>query len=236
MNQIKTVIFLLFLLVTKNSSANINLLRKADSLFNDGNYVEAKVYYDSLFFNEELFTNSMLLKLSHIEENLGNFERSVYYLSKYQRNNNNKIADQSLSKIISDNKLTTYDNSDIDFFLKLYLNNKEKLIYSLIFFLMIIFLINLQRTSKNKKIIFIKSFFSIALTLIIIINLKGSAEGIVLYNNTFIMNNPSSGSDVYSLIKKGEKIKIINESEIWYEVKINEQNKFIRKKNILKID
>ena len=72
--------------------------------------------------------------------------------------------------------------------------------------------------------------------LIIIINLKGSAEGIVLYNNTFIMNNPSSGSDVYSLIKKGEKIKIINESEIWYEVKINEQNKFIRKKNILKID
>ena len=50
------------------------------------------------------------------------------------------------------------------------------------------------------------------------------------------MNNPSSGSDVYSLIKKGEKIKIINESEIWYEVKINEQNKFIRKKNILKID
>ena len=101
---------------------------------------------------------------------------------------------------------------------------------------MIIFLINIQRTSKNKKIIFIKSFFSIAITLIIIINLKGSAEGIVLYNNTFIMNNPSSGSDVYSLIKKGEKIKIINESEIWYEVKINEQNKFIRKKNILKID
>ena len=89
MNQIKTVIFLLFLLVTKNSSANIDLLRKGDSLFNDGNYVEAKVYYDSLFFNEELFTNSMLLKLSHIEENLGNFERSVYYLSKYQKNNNN---------------------------------------------------------------------------------------------------------------------------------------------------
>ena len=148
----------------------------------------------------------------------------------------NLINLQSLSKIISDNKLTTYDNSDIDFFLKLYLNNKEKLIYSLIFFLMIIFLINLQRTSKNKKIIFIKSFFSIAITLIIIINLKGSAEGIVLYNNTFIMNNPSSGSDVYSLIKKGEKIKIINESEIWYEFKINEQNKFIRKKNILKID
>ena len=76
MNQIKTVIFLLFLLLTKNSSANIDLLRKADSLFNDGNYVEAKVYYDSLFFNEELFTNSMLLKLSHIEENLGNFAQA----------------------------------------------------------------------------------------------------------------------------------------------------------------
>ena len=62
MNQIKTVIFLLFLLVTKNSIANIDLLRKADSLFNDGNYVEAKVYYDSLFFNHGYGRNTLIFK------------------------------------------------------------------------------------------------------------------------------------------------------------------------------
>jgi len=50
------------------------------------------------------------------------------------------------------------------------------------------------------------------------------------------MDDPSSGSDVYSLINKGEKIKIVDESDIWYEVEINDKNKFIRKKNILKIN
>tara|TARA_B100002051_G_scaffold133690_1_gene127064 strand:- start:591 stop:812 length:222 start_codon:yes stop_codon:yes gene_type:complete len=72
--------------------------------------------------------------------------------------------------------------------------------------------------------------------LILIINVHISSEGIILYNNTFIMDDPSSGSDVYSLINKGEKIKIVDESYIWYEVEINDKNKFIRKKNILKIN
>ena len=45
-----------------------------------------------------------------------------------------------------------------------------------------------------------------------------------------------SGSDVYKLIKKGEKIKIVNETDVWYEVELENQKKYIRKKNILKID
>ena len=90
--------------------------------------------------------------------------------------------------------------------------------------------------SKKRKIIFVKSFFTINLILILIINVHISSEGIILYNNTFIMDDPSSGSDVYSLINKGEKIKIVDESYIWYEVEINDKKKFIRKKNILKIN
>tara|TARA_B100000287_G_C20650784_1_gene786816 strand:- start:60 stop:770 length:711 start_codon:yes stop_codon:yes gene_type:complete len=236
MNLIKQLIFIFFLLVSQYSNGNIDLLKKGDSLFNRGKYIEAKECYDSLFFSKELYSNSMLLKLSHIENNLGNFERAIFYLSKYQRNNKNDIVDQSLYQIVKENKLSTYDNSDIDFFLKLYLNNKEKLIYSLLTISVIIFLINLKRMSKKRKIIFVKSFFTINLILILIINVHISSEGIILYNNTFIMDDPSSGSDVYSLINKGEKIKIVDESDIWYEVEINDKNKFIRKKNILKIN
>ena len=70
----------------------------------------------------------------------------------------------------------------------------------------------------------------------LMINIKEAQEGIILNENTFIMNNPSSGSDVYQIIKKGEKIKIISESEVWYVVELENQRKYIRKKNILKID
>ena len=50
------------------------------------------------------------------------------------------------------------------------------------------------------------------------------------------MEEPSSGADVYKLIKKGDKIKITDELSVWYEVKLNKEKKYIRKKNIKIID
>ena len=50
------------------------------------------------------------------------------------------------------------------------------------------------------------------------------------------MNGPSSGSDVYSIIKKGNKLKISKEYSIWYEVIFENKKKYIRKKNIYLID
>ena len=87
---------MLLLLISTSSRGNENLLFKGDSLFNLKKYSQAKNYYDSLYFEEELYTNSMLLKLAFIENEYGNFEKSIYYLSKYKKDNNNEIIDQNL--------------------------------------------------------------------------------------------------------------------------------------------
>ena len=60
-------------------------------------------------------------------------------------------------------------------------------------------------------------------------------EGIIFQDNTYIMNGPSSGSDVYSIINKGNKLKVSSESSIWYEVIFENKKKYIRKKNIFLI-
>ena len=46
------------------------------------------------------------------------------------------------------------------------------------------------------------------------------------------MEKPSSGSDLYQIVKKGDKLKIIGEESVWYKIKINKTEKYIRKKNI----
>ena len=61
------------------------------------------------------------------------------------------------------------------------------------------------------------------------INIKGGLDGIILNENTFIMNDPSSGSDVYKLIRKGEKIKIVDETDVCMK-----QNQKIRKNIFVK--
>ena len=236
MNITKKIILIFLLLISSHSRGNENLLFKGDSLFDLKKYYEAKKYYDSLYFNEELYTNSMLLKLSLIENELGNFEKSIYYLSKYTKNDDNEIVDRNINKLISENNLETYAKSDYSFLLSIYNDNKQNLVISFLIILFIIFCLNIIRRNRNQKIIFIKTFFILAFITLLMINIKGGLDGIILNENTFIMNDPSSGSDVYKLIRKGEKIKIVNETDVWYEVELENQKKYIRKKNILKID
>ena len=236
MDITKKIILIFLLLISSHSRGNENLLFKGDSLFDLKKYYEAKKYYDSLYFNEELYTNSMLLKLSLIENELGNFEKSIYYLSKYTKNDDNEIVDQNLNKLISENNLETYAKSDYSFLLSIYNDIKQNIVVSFLIILFIIFCLNVIRRNRNQKIIFIKTFFVLAFVTLLIINIKGGLDGIILNENTFIMNDPSSGSDVYKIIRKGEKIKIVSETDIWYEVELENQKKYIRKKNILKID
>ena len=68
------------------------------------------------------------------------------------------------------------------------------------------------------------------------VNVDFNKEGIIGNDNVFIMNEPSSGSDVHSVINKGERVEIIGEGELWYEIEFRDQIKFIRKKNLLVID
>ena len=85
MDTTKKIIFVFLLLISSHSRGNENLLLKGDSLFELKKYVEAKEYYDILYFDKELYTNSMLLKLAFIENELGNFEKSIFYLSKHKK-------------------------------------------------------------------------------------------------------------------------------------------------------
>ena len=206
MNITKKIILIFLLLISSHSRGNENLLFKGDSLFDLKKYYEAKKYYDSLYFNEELYTNSMLLKLSLIENELGNFEKSIYYLSKYTKNDDNEIVDQNLNKLISENNLETYAKSDYSFLLSIYNDNKQNLVISFLIILFIIFCLNVIRRNRNQKMIFIKTFFILAFVTLLMINIKGGFDGIILNENTFVMNDPSSGSDVYKLIRKGGPI------------------------------
>ena len=82
--KISIFVFLFFPIILKGKN---DLLNAGDSLFKEEKYYDAKKYYDSIFYNKNMFSYSMLLKMSFIEESLGNFERSIYYLSFYKKRN-----------------------------------------------------------------------------------------------------------------------------------------------------
>ena len=121
--------------------------------------------------------------------------------------------------------------------INLYKKNKNNILILLLIFIAIIFLINAIRFFKKKDISFlIPHFYILCVIAIVIINLKPPVEGIVFKESTFVMKEPSSGSYLYSILNKGDKLIVSKNLEVWYEIILNNEKKYVRKKNIRLID
>ena len=237
MNLIKFISTVL-LLVSFNTFSQELELKDADSLFYNENYAKSKKIYDSIFYINKFYSESMLLKMAMIEEKLNNYEKSIYYLSIIQRENNDNLIQEKINQIASKNQLETYNLSDIVYLNVFFLKYKSKLLSILIILISVIFAANVFLIlKKNKPNFFLKGFYILSFLTLIIINYSVPRIGIVSDNNTFIMNEPSSASDVFMIISKGEMLSITNNNiEAWYEVSIENKKKFIRKKNLYIID
>ena len=231
---IKTRILIFSLIfVTTNILANEKyLLNEGDSLFKLRKYVDAKKIYEKLYYEKNYFSDAMLLKLSFIEEGIGNYEKALIYLSKHYYQTNNKETSTKIKSIAKKNELIGFEQNDLSLILNAY-NKNIYLIHSILVVILVLYLI----IGEKKDISYHIRFMIISVLVLAIMNFNlTKKQGIVDQDNTYIMNGPSSGSDVYSIIKKGNKLKISKEYSIWYEVIFENKKKYIRKKNISLID
>ncbi len=231
---IKTRILIFFLIfVSTNILANEKyLLNEGDSLFKLRKYVDAKKIYENLYYEKNYFSDAMLLKLSFIEEGIGNYEKALIYLSKHYYQTHNKETSTKIKSIAKKNELIGFEQNDLSLILNAY-NKNIYLIHSILVIILVLYLIIGGKKDINYHIRFM--IISVLVLAIMNFNLT-KKQGIVDQDNTYIMNGPSSGSDVYSIIKKGNKLKISKEYSIWYEVIFENKKKYIRKKNISLID
>ena len=211
--------------------------QKADSLFNLKRYSESKILYDSIFYKENKYSNSMLLKMATIEESLDNYEKSIYYLELFQKNKNeNKVLDK-INDIVDDKNLNGFENSDKKIFINIYKKYRSNILALLLTLISIIFIVNLVRYFRKNVINFILPFFYISSVLsLLIINIKPPSDAIVFKDYTFIMKEPSSGSDLYSILNKGDKLIVSKDLEVWYEIILDGKKRYVRKKNVRLID
>jgi len=233
---VKNFFLICSLIIFFNSDLKSQLI-KADSLFNLNKYSESKVLYDSIFYKKNKYSNSMLLKMATIEENLGNYEKSIYYLELFQKNKNeNKVLDK-INNIVDNKNLNGFENSDKKIFINIYKKYRNNILALLLTLTSIIFIVNLVRYFRKNLVNFVIPFFYISSFLsLLIINIKPPSDAIVFKDYTFIMKEPSSGSDLYSILNKGDKLIVSKDLEVWYEIILNGEKRYVRKKNVRLID
>ena len=228
------VILIISSFFCKNSYSSI---QKADSLFNLKKYSESKILYDSIFYIENKYSYSMLLKMATIEESLDNYEKSIYYLELFQKNKNESKVLDKINNIVDNKNLNGFENSDKKVLINIYKKYRNNILALLLTLSSIIFIMNLVRYFRKKVANFMLPFFYILSVLsLLMINIKPPSDAIVFKDYTFIMKEPSSGSDLYSILNKGDKLIVSKDLKVWYEIILNGERRYVRKKNVRLID
>jgi hypothetical protein len=209
-------------------------IQRADSLFLVNKYEEAGKLYEQVFYNNRLYSQKMLLQLAFIASQSKDFVRYLYWLNLYlQVNPDAKIAEK-IENTANAYELVGYEISDRRWFLIYYHYYYKFIVLGFCVltsvFLMLFFL------NKQSVVVFRRNGVLLLLYLVGTILLHNVVppikEAVVAGENTYLMQAPSSASQVAGLASKGQKVSVVGENDIWLEIVWNKQRVFVKKSQV----
>lgn len=214
-------------------------VRTADSLFKQRKYTESFQLFEDVLTKDKYFTYRMLLQMAYIKEGMDDYASALYYLNVYYANNPEQKVLDKISELASKYKLRGYKPNDVEYLMALYRQNQVFLLV-FIFSIFILFLAYLiYRKLKNKDILYPAIALSFAVMIFFLLfNYYGIdiRKGIIKNEKIFLMNAPSAGADLLQTLQKGDCVSVTDETDVWYKVKWEEQDAYIRKNNVYLVE
>jgi len=212
-------------------------LQQADSLYEKKRYTQSLEHYQTIL-NQHEYSPAMLLKMAFIEEGLNRIGQALYYLNLYYLASNDKFVLEKMEELAAKYNLSGYENSETDQLLSFYLDYHLHL--SITLMVIAVFLLSLSFYSRKKGQRPVASTISlgVVLTLLLIhINATNSySSGIIGEPNSYLMDGPSAGASVVSVIEEGHRVRITGKIDVWYEVKWNENTVYVRDNDVLVVE
>lgn len=215
---------------------NAAILQKADSLYADKHYTESFQLYEQLYHEKKAFTPAMLLKMAFIQEGLGEYSQSLYYLNEYYLQTSDEKAAEKMQQLAQKYNLQGYQYSDYD----ILLNFVRKYRYIILYSIIVLALGGLLYFAFNRKK-YQEKPYGMGFTYVLLLGLLfvitnynfGTRRAIITTDNAYIMNGPSAGAKVLSVSNKGDRVKVAGQEDIWTKIKREDGNvAFIRKNNL----
>ncbi len=216
----------------------VSKLNIADSLFKDQKFTESFELYESILKEHGKYSKQMLLKMAFIKEGLRDYSNALYYLNLYYLQTSDKKVLKKMEKLAKEQELIGYEYSDKEFFLMLYRKYNHYITYFLTALSILFFSALLRQKFRLKK-----QPFSMAIALTIIMGLlfyhinfsKVYSKGIIISEQSYLMESPSSSANLVEIIEKGHRVNVINKQDVWVEIEWDGNIAFIRENNIATI-
>lgn len=210
-------------------------LKKADSLFANQRFSDARNLYSQLFFQQKKTSPAALLKLAFMEEGLQNPVFALFYLHQYYLVKPDSRLKTRIEDLAAQNKFSGYSIDEADYAYFLYRNYGQKFDLALLGMASLIFVFLVYRKIKGVSLgyspIFVILFLIPAAYLL---NFHVPYKRAILDGEKiFLMSGPSSGSSVVDVLEKGHRVEWVGSEDIWFEIKWNEKRGWVKKSDLL---
>ncbi len=209
-------------------------LQQADSLYQNKRFTQSLDQYQSIL-NQNQYTPAMLLKMAYIEEGLNRVGQALYYLNLYYLASNDKFVLEKMEELATKHNLNGYENTDADIALSVY--HDYQFPVSIFLAVMAVFFLSLILYWKKKgsrSVATAVLLFAVLMLLVVHINFGGKeTTGIIGDPNTYLMDGPSAGASVISVINEGHRVEVVRKVDVWYEVRWNDDVAFVRDHDVL---
>jgi hypothetical protein len=216
--------------------ANQTLLNRADSLYSQKKFSEAREVYFQLY--EQGFSSpASLLKMAFVHEGLGQTGQALYFLSAYYRATEDEKAYEKILTLANARGVSGYEVKEWEK-LTIWIHNRITIYLPVSIALAVLFMsimiFNSKRGNPNAKfaagfvsLLFIGLGFST-------VNLAQPPNKGVVTTDVHFMSGPSAAANFISLIPEGNQVKLTGENDIWAEAEWNGKKGFLRKTDLLK--
>jgi len=216
-------------------AGDLNNLKAADSLFAMAKYAEAELIYKKNYTEDEKNNQYLLLKLAFLAEKSNNYTDCLYYLSKLALINPSRRLFEKMDNLAVQQNLSGYEFDDYNYFIIFYRRYGDYIpILLLTLGAYIVFIMVLKTRRKEPILQFHKVSTIIYLIVLLgIVNIPSLYKtGIIVNDNTFLRDEPSSASSVVEMVRKGHKLTIFGSVDHWDRVIWNNRIVYIRKSDL----
>jgi hypothetical protein len=239
MNQIfvRNIISTLFIIFGWLGAMSQNSeLSSADSLFNNQKYTEAFEKYENIF-NAGIASPAMLTRMAFIQEGLGNYSNALYFLNLYYLQSSDRDALNKMREIAEEHQLSGYEYSDFKFFENFVRKYQKEILLGLMAFSLFLVGYSYRKIKKEERPMISIGVQTLTLLIILAINnqLFVQTKGIIKQDQSLLMSGPSAASEPLELIGQGNKVIILESNELWSKIEWQDEEAYIRNKNIRKL-
>lgn len=231
-------LFLAFLMPDAAFCANQKELKTADSLFAIARYPEAQTLYKKNFSLTEKNSQALLLKLAFLAEKTNNYTDCLFFLSKLALVQPSRHLFEKMDKLAKEQNLSGYEFDDYNYFIIFYRKYGDYIPILLLTLGTYIVVIMVTKTRRKEPILQIHkvSIIVYLLALLGILNVPSLYQTCIIVNeNTFLRDEPSSAAGVVDRVGKGHKLTIIGSVDHWDRVIWNNRIVYIRKSDLWNI-